>query len=533
MSEEKGDQTHHYAYDSLNNCIVKDGFKRSHNALNQLLSDGQSQFSYDLNGNLVECSQNGVVTKYEYDALDRLTSVTQNQKQTRYQYDHFHRRLKKEHFVWNDKKRIWDSKDVQYFLYVAQDEIGSIDAKGQIKELRILGKGLGAEIGATVAIEVKDRLLIPVHNLRGDICCLVDAATSKVCHTYRYSAYGERTSEDGVDLIPWGFASKRYDSETGLVYFGRRYYAPHLGRWMTADPLGFADGPNLYAYVHNNPLTHFDLYGLFALNSSNSFKNDKMGVFGNNFNSSLSKMSGRNFSRSASSGLSWSRYSCDAAFSCGRGLSQGFLDPVGTVSGYGKNLWNYNYSGKTWGQIGRDFNQHVCTAERLGEVGGLALNCVAVAKGVQAGIRGGSAACSLSRQFFGRQAITYAGKNFARRQIKELTSSEKNEWSSFSGEYDRGSSFHGCKRSQFRYADYQRIRNNPSVINGRGYRGHALDKMQDRGIYPSVVENTVNKGTMSAAKKGTIQHYDSANNVTIITNTKGEIVTVTYGKINQ
>ncbi|MBA3958488.1 MAG: RHS repeat-associated core domain-containing protein [Parachlamydiaceae bacterium] len=406
VSEEKGHQTHKYAYDSLNNCITKDGIPRSHNALNQLLSDGASQFSYDLNGNLVECMQNGVVTKYEYDALDRLITVTQNQKQTRYQYDHFHRRLKKEHFVWNDKKRFWEPpKDVQHFLYIDQDEIGSVDAKGNLQELRILGKGLGAEVGAAVAIEVKDRLLVPVHNLRGDICCLLDAATSKVCQTYRYSAYGERFSEDGVDLIPWGFASKRYDSESGLVYFGRRYYAPHLGRWMTADPLGFADGPNLYAYVHNNPLTHFDLYGLFALNFSNSFKNEKMGVFGNNFNSSLSKMSGRNFSRPASKSLSWSRYSCDTAFSCGSGLSQGFLDPVGTLSGYGKNLWNYNYSGKTWGQIGRDCNQHVFTAERLGEVGGLALNCVAVTKGVQAGIKGGSAAYGISRQFFGRQTV--------------------------------------------------------------------------------------------------------------------------------
>ena len=36
---------------------------------------------------------------------------------------------------------------------------------------------------------------------------------------------------------------------------------PKLGRWITTDPIGFEDGPNLYAYVHNSPLTHFDLYG--------------------------------------------------------------------------------------------------------------------------------------------------------------------------------------------------------------------------------------------------------------------------------
>ena len=58
-------------------------------------------------------------------------------------------------------------------------------------------------------------------------------------------------------ITPWLFASKRHDT------FGRRYYNPQFGRWFTCDPQGFTDGPNLYAYVHNNPLTHFDEYGLF------------------------------------------------------------------------------------------------------------------------------------------------------------------------------------------------------------------------------------------------------------------------------
>ena len=50
-----------------------------------------------------------------------------------------------------------------------------------------------------------------------------------------------------------------------MVYFGRRFYAPELGRWLTPDPVGFADGMNLYAFVHNDPLTHFDEYGLLDL----------------------------------------------------------------------------------------------------------------------------------------------------------------------------------------------------------------------------------------------------------------------------
>ena len=44
-----------------------------------------------------------------------------------------------------------------------------------------------------------------------------------------------------------------------------RYYNPRLGRWIAPDPIGTADGPNLYAYVQNSPLINFDLFGLYGM----------------------------------------------------------------------------------------------------------------------------------------------------------------------------------------------------------------------------------------------------------------------------
>ncbi|KAI5460180.1 65kDa B protein-domain-containing protein, partial [Mariannaea sp. PMI_226] len=44
------------------------------------------------------------------------------------------------------------------------------------------------------------------------------------------------------------FASYRRDKETGFYYCGARYYLPHLGRWLSPDPIGTADGPNIYCY---------------------------------------------------------------------------------------------------------------------------------------------------------------------------------------------------------------------------------------------------------------------------------------------
>ncbi|MCX2544685.1 RHS repeat-associated core domain-containing protein [Pseudomonas sp. COW5] len=45
---------------------------------------------------------------------------------------------------------------------------------------------------------------------------------------------------------------------TRLYYYGARYYADWLGRWISTDPAGIVDGLNLYAFVGNNPITFID-----------------------------------------------------------------------------------------------------------------------------------------------------------------------------------------------------------------------------------------------------------------------------------
>ena len=57
------------------------------------------------------------------------------------------------------------------------------------------------------------------------------------------------------------YTGKERDDETGLYYFGARYYAPWLGRWTACDPAGFVDGTNRYAYTRNAPLKYRDPTG--------------------------------------------------------------------------------------------------------------------------------------------------------------------------------------------------------------------------------------------------------------------------------
>jgi RHS repeat-associated protein len=80
-------------------------------------------------------------------------------------------------------------------------------------------------------------------------------------HPYGTTAYQSGTSAAEVSRKRYRYTGKERDEETGLYYHGARYYAPWLGRWTSADPAGMVDGPNAFAYAHNNPVLYFDPTG--------------------------------------------------------------------------------------------------------------------------------------------------------------------------------------------------------------------------------------------------------------------------------
>lgn len=246
---ENGPVSHSYAYDSLYNRLSKDADKYAINSLNQILSAGKESYLYDEDGNLTQSSTTAGVTDFDYDAIGRLISSTKNGIVTTYSYDSLNRRVSKA-----------TNNEITYFIHDGQNEIGAIQ-NNKVIELRVLGIGLGAEVGAAVAMELHGILYAPLHDFSGNVTALV-GPNNQIAESYRYSAFGEMETNPVIQN-PWRYCSKRFDEETGLIYFGSRYYSPTLGRWITQDPLGHEAGPNLYAYVCNSPLIHFDAFGLY------------------------------------------------------------------------------------------------------------------------------------------------------------------------------------------------------------------------------------------------------------------------------
>lgn len=83
-----------------------------------------------------------------------------------------------------------------------------------------------------------------------------------------YTPYGETAGldeqaaeVDGLTQRTSRHAGKELDA-SGLYYYGWRYYQTGLGRWLSADPGGLIDGPNLYRTNRNNPLRFRDATGM-------------------------------------------------------------------------------------------------------------------------------------------------------------------------------------------------------------------------------------------------------------------------------
>jgi RHS repeat-associated protein len=102
-------------------------------------------------------------------------------------------------------------------------------------------------------------------NHLGTACLELDE-TAAVISYEEYYPYGSTSYQAGLTVAEVGLKRYRYtgkerDEETGLYYHGARYYAAWIGRWTAADPAGLKDGPDLYAYVRNNPIRLSDRDG--------------------------------------------------------------------------------------------------------------------------------------------------------------------------------------------------------------------------------------------------------------------------------
>jgi insecticidal toxin complex protein TccC len=109
-----------------------------------------------------------------------------------------------------------------------------------------------------------DQLRYTLDDHLGSCLMELDQQARLISHEGYYpfgaTAWMAASSAVEADYKTVRYSGKEMDV-SGLYYYGARYYAPWLQRWVSADPAGDVDGLNLYGFVGNNPLSFFDNSG--------------------------------------------------------------------------------------------------------------------------------------------------------------------------------------------------------------------------------------------------------------------------------
>ncbi|MCF7806183.1 MAG: hypothetical protein K9M07_03295 [Simkaniaceae bacterium] len=258
------EKTFHYKYDKLNYLIESERYdsvgnpsQAKVNPLNELQEYNGIRCKYDFNGNLILKKTLKKTYNFTYDALNRLTSVTTDDSQTTYNYDIFNRRLSK-------TVNSCNGTSTEHYLYQDNNEVAIVDAKGNLIALRVPGVQLKNQPPRYVAFETPEGTFAPIYDHAYHVRKLINT-NDKSIHDYTTLDPYAKNIRELNPIIPWIYFGKHYDSESGLIHYGLRYYDPSLKRWITPDPSGPIDSINLYLYLRNNPIKNWDSDGNFAL----------------------------------------------------------------------------------------------------------------------------------------------------------------------------------------------------------------------------------------------------------------------------
>jgi len=251
-------------------------------------------YQYDDDGNMTSDG----IWSYGYDAENRIISMTNllpggfpnSATQLLFTYDYMGRRVEKKVKNTSTSTITFDHR----YIYKGWDLIAETDqlASGNLVRSYVWGLDLSGGFTRSSAngalLEISNYTYsgttltgttnyFTQYDGNGNVSALVrgDGVTVGV---YEYSPYGELLRNECFDSSiadnAFKFSTKYTDVETGMVYYGHRFYSPSLGRFINRDPIGTGGGLNLYGFCGNDGINHADVLGNSWLSRLGHFLDD-------------------------------------------------------------------------------------------------------------------------------------------------------------------------------------------------------------------------------------------------------------------
>ena len=239
------------------------------------------QFNYDADGNRTNDGR----LNYQWDAENRITQFERlanapasARGKVECQYDYRSRRTQKIVSSWTGSAYVGQSTN--RFIYDGWNLIGILDATNGLDRSFTWGTdlsgsmqgagGIGGLISMTLHHGTNAGTYFYCFDGNGNVTALVNAASGEVAARYEYDLFLGILRATGplAYLNPFLGSTKFYDWETGLYYYGYRYYDPLTGTWPSRDPREEKrGGKNLYSFVNNHPINSYDVLGLYSVDS--------------------------------------------------------------------------------------------------------------------------------------------------------------------------------------------------------------------------------------------------------------------------
>jgi RHS repeat-associated protein len=116
----------------------------------------------------------------------------------------------------------------------------------------------GLVLQTTISGGVMER---PSYDGNGNIVAWTKSNAGTPTSRREYDAFGNVVMSEGASPSAFGFSTKIEDAQSGLLYYGYRYYDPATGRWPSRDPIEEDGGVNLHGFVSNGSTNGIDILG--------------------------------------------------------------------------------------------------------------------------------------------------------------------------------------------------------------------------------------------------------------------------------